>query len=93
MSDMRSTERLLELIEEQATAIRTASHGGVLDPDANAVLIEDATAELRRRGDLLVRARDLELLVQAVGREQVLLGEDEAQALARLDGALDVDGA
>jgi hypothetical protein len=32
--------------------------------------------------------RDLELIVQAVGREQVLLGEDESQALARLDGAL-----
>jgi hypothetical protein len=55
---------------------------------SDALDINEAVTELRRRGGTLVHARDLELIAQMVNREQVLLGEDEAQALARLDGAL-----
>lgn len=51
--------------------------------------ILEAVRELRRRGDALVRVRDLELVVPAVNREQITLGEDEAHALNHLDGALD----
>lgn len=35
-----------------------------------------------------MRGRDLELVIQALSREQVGLGEDETQALNRLDGVL-----
>ncbi|MDX6568684.1 MAG: hypothetical protein QOH15_1262 [Gaiellales bacterium] len=84
MTDTRTTERLLEVIADEATSIVEA----VDPPVLHAARIVQAILELRRGGDTLVRARDLELVVQAVHREQVLLGEDESQALARLDGAL-----
>jgi hypothetical protein len=67
MTDMRATERLLEFIGEQTD-----------DPK-----ILDALAELRRRGDTLVGGRDLELLLQVIGREHLPLGDDEVKALAR----------
>jgi hypothetical protein len=91
MTDMRATERLLEVIAEQGENIgaRLLRDGG--DPPAiqkAAHEVKAAAHELLRRGDTLVRSRDLELVVQAVNREQLLLGEDEAQALNRLDGAL-----
>jgi hypothetical protein len=81
---MRATERLLEVIGEIA---RRVDEGELLT-EQGITQLRQAAAVLRRRGDTLVRARDLELIVQAVNREHVLLGEDESQALARLDGAL-----
>jgi hypothetical protein len=84
MTDMRATERLLEVIEE--CAARETAETQELSLNMRALL--GAVRELRLRGDLVVRARDLEIVVQAVAREHMLLGEDEAQALSRLDGAL-----
>jgi hypothetical protein len=69
---MRATQRLLEHVGEQTD-----------DPK-----ILDAIAELRRRGDTLVGGRDLELLLEVVGREHLPLGDDEVKALARLHHAL-----
>jgi hypothetical protein len=45
------------------------------DLRSRVALIGSAAAELRRRGDTLVRGRDLELVIQALGREQIGLGE------------------
>ena len=91
MTDMRATERLLEVIAEQGANIgaRLLRDGG--DPPAiqkAAHEVKTAAHELLRRGDTLVRGRDLELVIQALSREQIVLGEDEEQALNRLDGAL-----
>jgi hypothetical protein len=72
MSDMRATERLLEFIGEQTD-----------DPK-----ILDAVTELRRRGDTLANGRDLELLLEVIGREHLPLGDDEVKALARLHHTL-----
>jgi hypothetical protein len=85
MTDMRATERLLEVVEQAAGEL-----GRDVAPNltSRVAVIESAATELRRRGDTLVRGRDLELVIQALGREQLVLGEDEAQALNRLDGAL-----
>lgn len=61
MTDMRATERLLEVIGDLADRIIAA------DPDSYswdcAREIELASAELRRRGDTLVRADDLRQLL------------------------------
>jgi hypothetical protein len=76
---MRATERLLGVIGEIA---RRVDEGELLT-EQGITQIRQAAAELRRRGDTLVRARDLELVVQALSRERVLLGEDEAQAHLR----------
>jgi hypothetical protein len=81
---MRATERLLELIAERA---RLVDEGELLTQEG-IMEIRQAVDELRRRGDTLVTGRDLELIIQALARESVALGEDEAQALGRLDGAL-----
>jgi hypothetical protein len=94
VTDMRATERLLEVIEENATAVDAWIANGHPRTETADRATRDLAAlgaaldELRRRGDTLVRRNDLELVVQAVTREQILLGEDEAQSLARLDGAL-----
>jgi hypothetical protein len=82
---MRATERLLEVVEQAAEEL---NRDVAPDLRSRVAVIENAATELRRRGDTLVRGRDLELVIQALGREQVMLGEDEAQALNRLDGAL-----
>jgi hypothetical protein len=61
MTDMRATERLLEYIGEQALAAFSELPG-----DSEAALQADkvmnAIAELRRRGDTLVRREDLRLI-------------------------------
>ena len=78
MSDMRATERLFEYIAEQTN-----------DPK-----ILEAVAELRRRGDTLVRGRDLRLISAAAnqGRQFGPGGDTDytgfEQALARIEGAL-----
>jgi hypothetical protein len=82
---MRATERLLEVVEQ---ADGELSRDVTDDLRSRVAVIESAATELRRRGDTLVTGRDLELVIQELGREQIVLGEDEAQALNRLDGAL-----
>ena len=71
---MRATERLLEVIQEAAAELgpavtrdlRTqADHGSVRH---HVSMIESASAELRHRGDTLVRARDLVLVIRAADR-------------------------
>jgi hypothetical protein len=85
MSDMRTTERLLRVVEEAAEEL---NRDVAPDLRSRVAVIEAAATELRRRGDTLIRGRDLELVIQALSREQIPLGEDEAQALNRLDGAV-----
>jgi hypothetical protein len=98
---MRATERLLEVIADHvAQANKLAADlllmnvpGSLDDLDVLKARDEldmatEAILELRRRGDALVSARDLELIVQVAYRERVSLGDDEAKALARLHHAL-----
>ncbi len=65
MTDMRATDRLLEFIAEQG-AIAT---NWTTDPAARDALeqIEGAVAELRRRGDTLVRRDDLLVIADGIG--------------------------
>lgn len=78
MSDMRATERLLEVIGEQTD-----------DPK-----ILEAVAELQRRGDTLVRMNDLRLIAAAAnhGRQFGPGGDTDytgfEAALARIESAL-----
>ena len=78
MSDMRTTERLLAVIAER-------SH----DPEA-----QKAVAELRRRGDTLVRGDDLRLVAAAAnhGRQFGPSGDTDytgfTAALERIESAL-----
>jgi hypothetical protein len=101
MTDMRATEHLLAVIAEHVTqankviadVLLTNIPGSIDDLEVLKARDEldkatDSIVELRRRGDTLVQGRDLELVIQALGREQIALGEDEAQALNRLDAAL-----
>ncbi|MDX6568751.1 MAG: hypothetical protein QOH15_1329 [Gaiellales bacterium] len=81
---MRATERLLELIIAEAGVVNSKTEA----EEESLVTIQQAAIELGRRGDTLVGARDLELIIQALGREQITRGEDEARALNRLAGAL-----
>jgi hypothetical protein len=89
---MRATERLVEVIAEEARGITDdVDAGGSVDALVVAMhvaKIAEATDELRRRGDTLVGGRDLERLLQVIGREHVPLGEDEVKALARLHHTL-----
>ncbi|HEV7564671.1 MAG TPA: hypothetical protein VGO31_01775 [Microbacteriaceae bacterium] len=85
MSDTRATERLLEVVEQAAEEL---NRDVARDLRSRVAVIGAAATELRRRGDTLVRRRDLELVIQALGRERLAFGEDESQALERLDGAL-----
>jgi hypothetical protein len=85
---MRATERLLEVLAEESQAIDADIEAGgsinALDIAMHSARIAQATVELRRRGDTLLQGRDLDLILQVIGREHVPLGEDEAKALARL---------
>jgi hypothetical protein len=69
MTDMRATERLLEVIEERS------------DDDETAAIV----AELRRRGDTLVRSHDLRTLLDAyAGGDGTTGGLELERALERL---------
>ncbi len=87
MTDMRATERLLECIAEQL-GIAT---NWTTDPAARDALeqIEGAVAEMRRRGDTLVRREDLRLLVEA-SEDALIVTDREAidAACERLESAL-----
>lgn len=82
---MRATERLLEVIDEVLNEIE--AHFG-----SDAVIItnraDEAIAELRKRGDTLVRADDLREAAEGLGGG---IGGDPAKydaAIARLEHAL-----
>lgn len=78
MTDMRATERLLEVIEERSD-----------DPE-----VQKVVTELRRRGDTLVRMHDLRLVAAAAHHGKLhgpIGGTDYAAfdaALARVENAL-----
>jgi hypothetical protein len=95
MNDIRATEQLLEFIGEQAAAIDAWLDSGATDEGATqasnaAMSIRLALAELRGRGDTLVSADDLRLVLGAA--DLALQGEDgQSQvdaARERLDQAL-----
>jgi hypothetical protein len=72
VTDVRATERLLELIAEAAQAIGDDVDASA-DPDGlvvamHAAKITEAVDELRRRGDTLVRACDLREVVAVANR-------------------------
>jgi predicted mannosyl-3-phosphoglycerate phosphatase (HAD superfamily) len=67
MTDMRATERLLDVIEERSD-----------DEETTAIV-----AELRRRGDTLVRSHDLRALLDAYAGDDTARDELES-ALERL---------
>jgi hypothetical protein len=67
MSDMRATDRLLEVIAERSG-----------DPK-----IDEAVNELRRRGDTIVRRRDLHALPPLVDERDGV----DSEAWRRLEGA------
>ena len=72
MIEMRTTERLQAFRAERADEERSLA----------------AIGELQRRGDTLVQARDLEMIVRAITRERIMLREEEVQALSRLEREL-----
>jgi nitrous oxidase accessory protein NosD len=82
MSDVRATERLLEVIADCARAI---IEGNDL-AGRHAGMILDITTELQRRGDTLIGREDLRTALRHVDP----LGDDPAlsPALERLDRAL-----
>jgi hypothetical protein len=96
MTDMRATERLLEVIAEQGENIgaRLLRDGG--DPPAiqkAAHEVKAAAHELLRRGDTLVRHGDLRLIAAAAnhGRQYGPAGMDYTgfkAALERIETAL-----
>jgi hypothetical protein len=77
MTDTRATERLLEYIGEQALAAYSELP---TDSDAQHQTDEvmNAIAELKRRGDTLVRREDLRVILRHVDP----LGDDPAVAPA-----------
>ena len=82
MTDMRATERLLESIAELS-----------LECSAEAsVRIRQTVTDLRRRGDTLVRADDLRMILEQIARTQGWDGGHDQDAttaaLDRLENAL-----
>jgi hypothetical protein len=72
MSDLRASDRLLGVIGEEALAIDADIDAGVnigaLDLAMHSARISEAVAELRRRGDTLVRREDLMSVLAGVER-------------------------
>lgn len=88
---MRATERLLEYIAMRAEFIQ--AHAGALSADEQrdeGSKLLDASTELRRRGDTLVRAGDLRYVIEVAGSHEMLmlLSDDEKAAFHRLENAL-----
>jgi hypothetical protein len=90
MSDMRATERLLEVIAERARLV----DDGELLTQQGITEIRQAADELRRRGDTLVRRDDLRVVIAAAnhGRQFGSGGDTDytgfEAALARIDSSL-----
>jgi hypothetical protein len=90
VTDSRTTDRLLEVIEARSEAV----YGWLVDdqPAASAadqarhdvVEIIAAVVELRRRGDTLVRATDLRAVADGISS----VSTDVAAARTRIDQAL-----
>jgi hypothetical protein len=91
MTDVRSTERLLEVIQEKLIDIRDFDN---LNQDIRGMVGEVVReiAELRRRGDTLVRERDLREITDLARRAIALraISPDLTQnaAFDRLDHAI-----
>ena len=100
MTDMRASERLLEVIAEQTVeAVNIVDFSALNSEQAGRMAlaldgIETAVAELRRRGDTLVRGEDLRLIAAAAnhGRRYGLGGDTDytgfEDALERIERAL-----
>lgn len=100
MTDLRASERLLQVIAEQTVeAVNAANFQALSSEQAGRMAlaldaIETAVAELRRRGDTLVFKDDLRLFLTAArrGRDHLPLGDSEydtlGAALARIESAL-----
>jgi hypothetical protein len=87
MTDV-ATERLLEQVAEHASAIRAAAD----DDGGHAQAIVDAVAQLRRRGDTLVRREDLWIVLEYADSDEVLLESQRTElkaAFTRIANALD----
>lgn len=87
MTDMRATERLLEVIHENARDLYGLGEGFRATYEWVEPIFE-AITELRRRGDTLVRADDLREAAEGLGGG---IGGDPAKydaAIARLEHAL-----
>lgn len=87
MTDMRATERLLEVVQEKAIDIRDFDN---VDSQKFAGEIVVMLTELRRRGDTLVRGEDLRLVAEARQRH-LLTNSEQAEvdaAWQRLQNAL-----
>jgi hypothetical protein len=94
MTDMRATERLLEVIQESAD-ILDESGLGELGCQQYAERILEAITELRRRGDTLVRREDLRIAVESIELDELSWVYMDAEkfapvqeAIARLENAI-----
>ncbi len=90
MTDMRATERLLQVICEAAGEL---SQEVTQDLRSRVAVIETAAIELHGRGDTLVRHEDLRLIAAAAnhGRQYGPAGTDYTgfeAALERIENAL-----
>jgi hypothetical protein len=91
MSDLRATERLLEVIGEQvARAERELAVP--LSPTTQSALTEilAISHELRRRGDTLVRSTDLRTIIQLSGNDVSELNAAEGEELDAVVNRLEI---
>ncbi len=90
MTDMRATGRLLETIGERALALYSNAETDSFEA-RQADEIMNAIAELRRRGDTLVRHEDLRQAVETA-HDGAIVGRDDyarwGAAIGRLEIAL-----
>lgn len=85
MTDMRSTERLLQVIQENAEVLFVSA--GSSDARAKlATAIVDAVTELNLRGDTIVRRNDLRLALQDL--DPIYVNPERDAAVERLEIAL-----
>lgn len=91
MTDMRATERLLEVLHQQTAELFGSRLADVGDEAADILAI---IAELRRRGDTLVRRDDLVHLLDKdesiFGSEHEIRAQQDAfvEARTRLENAI-----
>lgn len=85
MTDMRATERLLEVIAISADAYAENKNPGHITD------IQTSITELRRRGDTLVRREDLRMVMRIVALAEKHIGpaaQSERDAFDRLENAI-----
>ena len=85
MTDMRATERLLEVIAEKLIAINEYMVNGTPDEILDAQM---AITELRRRGDTLVRADDLRVAVESIDLGELSWVYMDAEKFAPIKDAI-----